>query len=223
MNYTGLKACALFHDLTEKEIETTLEQIPCTLQTFKKGQTIIHLGDTASQIGIIVSGQAEVQKIYGMGSQISVTIRKAGAMIGPAAVFSHAKVYPCDIIAKEVTSVLFIDSQNMVKLMKNDERIMNRFLTELASATFMLQQKIEMMSYNHISQKVAFTLLVYYRQSGKTAFPIPESMTKWAQQLNVSRPSLHRELKKMEEKGMIRYQPPAIEILDRETLEDLLI
>ena len=37
---------------------------------------------------------------------------------------------------------------------------------------------------------------------------VPRSMTKWALTLNVSRPSLHRELRKLEAMGFVRYRPP---------------
>ena len=40
--------------------------------------------------------------------------------------------------------------------------------------------------------------------------------------MNVSRPSLHRELKKLEADGIIRYAPPVVEIIDRDALQDVL-
>ena len=40
--------------------------------------------------------------------------------------------------------------------------------------------------------------------------------------MNVSRPSLHRELKKMEETGLIRCTDKKVDILDPEALQDLL-
>ena len=49
------------------------------------------------------------------------------------------------------------------------------------------------------------------------------SMTKWALTLNVSRPSLHRELRKLEAMGFVRYRPPDIEILDAEGLRSTLM
>ena len=40
--------------------------------------------------------------------------------------------------------------------------------------------------------------------------------------MNVSRPSLHRELRKLEEAGIITYTPHMITIIDREALQDVL-
>lgn len=51
---------------------------------------------------------------------------------------------------------------------------------------------------------------------------ILKSMSGWAELMNVSRPSLHRELKKMEDAGIISYNPPMITILDDEALTQVL-
>ena len=40
--------------------------------------------------------------------------------------------------------------------------------------------------------------------------------------MNVSRPSLHRELKRLETQGIIRYETHTIEILDPDSLQAVL-
>ena len=63
---------------------------------------------------------------------------------------------------------------------------------------------------------------MHVRQTAGDSVLIPESVSNWAMILNVSRPSLHRELRKLEESGLIRYAPPRIRILDPEGLERFL-
>lgn len=101
-------------------------------------------------------------------------------------------------------------------------KILENFTRELASAAYMLQQRLELFSYNGIAQKAAFWLLTRARQTGKDQVPVPGSVSKWALLLNVSRPSLHRELKRLEEEGMISYSPPVIKILDAKALQNVL-
>ena len=99
---------------------------------------------------------------------------------------------------------------------------MKNFMTELASASFMLQQRLELLSYSGIAQKAAFYLLIQARQSGKNVIRIPGSVSNWSMVMNVSRSSLHRELKKLEADGLISYAPPVIEILDFDALQNVL-
>ena len=107
-------------------------------------------------------------------------------------------------------------------LMQKDVRILENFTAEIASATYMLQQRLELLSYSGIAQKAAFYLLMQSRQSGKNKVRIPESVSRWAMIMNVSRPSLHRELKRLDSDGIISYAPPMIDILDSERLQMVL-
>ena len=106
--------------------------------------------------------------------------------------------------------------------MQKDVKILQNFTTEIASATYMLQQRLELLSYSGIAQKAAFWLLMQIRQSGRTTVRIPDSMSRWAIIMNVSRPSLYREMKKLEEEGIIRYEGKNIYVLDPDGLQAVL-
>ena len=99
---------------------------------------------------------------------------------------------------------------------------MKNFMAELATAAYMLQQRVELLSYSGIAQKAAFYLLLQARQTGKNVIRIPDSVSNWALVMNVSRSSLHRVLKELESKGIISYTPPVIEILDQAALQNVL-
>ena len=96
------------------------------------------------------------------------------------------------------------------------------FSSLIASATYMLQQRLELLSYSGIAQKAAFWLLMQIRQTGKTAVKIPDSMSRWAMIMNVSRPSFHREMKKLEKDGIIRYTGKIIDVLNPDELQSVL-
>ena len=143
-------------------------------------------------------------------------------MIGPAAVFSKSQRYPCDIVSLEPVTVMMFRKDDLLNLMQKNVRILENFTAEIASATYMLQQRIELFSYNGIAQKAAFWLLTQARQTGEDKVRIPGSVSNWAMLMNVSRPSLHRELKRMEEGCIISYTPPLITIIDAVGLQDML-
>ena len=210
MDYTVLENSTLFRGVTAKDLRAYLEETPHHIQCYDKEETIFHLMDPALKIGIILEGRVEAQKSFPNGSQVNVSVRIPGELIGPAAVFSKSQHYPCDIVALEPT------------LMQKDVRILQNFTTEIASATYMLQQRLELLSYSGIAQKAAFWLLMQIRQTGKTAVKIPDSMSNWAMIMNVSRPSLHREMKKLEEGGIIRYTGKIIEVLNPDELQSVL-
>lgn len=222
MDYSVLEKSSLFAHMTAAELRKILEETPHHIQCYDKGETILHLMEPAEKIGIILEGRVEAQKSFPNGSQVNVSVRVPGDMIGPAAVFSRNQKYPCDIVSLEPVTVMMFRRDDLLGLLQKDVKILENFTRELASAAYMLQQRLELFSYNGIAQKAAFWLLTRARQTGNDQVPVPGSVSKWALLLNVSRPSLHRELKRMEADGMISYSPPVIKILDAKALQNVL-
>ena len=101
MDFTVLEKSVLFHGIPAKDLRETLESVPHHIQCYDKDETIFHLMERADRLGVILEGRAEAQKPFPNGSQINVSIRNPGEMIGPAAVFSTSQKYPCDVVAIE--------------------------------------------------------------------------------------------------------------------------
>lgn len=222
MDFTILEKSSLFSGVSRPDIEQSLDLVSYQVEHFDKDNIILRATDRADRIGVILSGRAQAQKTFPNGSQVNVAVRMPGDMIGPAAAFSSMGKYPCDVVAMETVTVLFFRKQDLFHLMETNAAIMRNIIGQLATASYMLQQRLELFSYSGIAQKAAFSLLMFERQTGKTVFPIPDSITKWAMMMNVSRPSLHRELKRLEEAGLIRYAPPVVEIIDKDGLQHVL-
>ncbi len=203
MDYSVLETSSLFKGIPAKELRDDLEATPHHIQCYDKEETIFPLMEEASRIGLVLEGRAQAQKSFPNGSQVNVSMREPGELIGPAAVFSSARKYPCDVVAAEPATVMMFRREDLLSLMQKDVRILDNLMTEIASATYMLLQRLELLSYNGIAQKAAFWLLTQARQKGKNRVAIPGSVSKWAMMFNVSRPSLHRELKNLELRGII--------------------
>ena len=222
MDDSVLEKSALFSGVLAAELRAALEETPHHIQCYDKGEIIFRLMEPAKRIGIILEGRVEAQKSFPNGSQVNVSVRVPGEMIGPAAVFSKSQRYPCDVVSLEPVTVMMFRKDDLLKLMQKNVRILENFTTEVASATYMLQQRLELYSYNGIAQKAAYWLLLQARKTGKSKVTIPGSVSKWAMLMNVSRPSLHRELNRLEKQGIISYMPPIIDILNQDALQDVL-
>ena len=159
MDDSVLENSTLFRGVPAKDLRAYLEETPHHIQCYDKEETIFHLMDPALKIVIILEGRVEAQKSFPNGSQVNVSVRIPGELIGPAAVFSKSQHYPCDIVALEPTTLMVFQKEDLLSLMQKDVHILQNFTTEIASATYMLQQRLELLSYNGIAQKAAFWLL----------------------------------------------------------------
>ena len=146
MDYSVLERSALFKGVSAKDLRDVLEATPHHIQCYDKEETIFHMMDAAERIGIVLEGRAQAQKAFPNGSQINVSVRGAGELIGPAAVFSNSRRYPCDVVALEPVTVMMFRRADMLVLMQKNVLILENLMTEIASATYMLQQRLELMS-----------------------------------------------------------------------------
>lgn len=222
MDYSALGRSPIFKGVPEAELRELLQTIPYHVQHCEKDEIFFHQMDPADRIGIILTGCVQAQKMFPNGSQVNVSTRRPGDIVGPAAAFSERRKYPCDVAAVKPSDILMIRREDVLRLMQSDLRVLENFLTEISTAAYMLQQRIELFSYTGIAKKAAFWLLMKHRESGENQIPVPGSVTKWAMLMNVSRTSLHRELRKMEARGLIQYSSRQIAITDADALQELL-
>ena len=90
MDYSVLEKSTLFAGMSAAEIRKALEETPHHIQCYDKNETVLHLMDPATKIGIILEGSVEAQKSFPNGSQVNVSVRRSGELIGPVPFFQQA-------------------------------------------------------------------------------------------------------------------------------------
>ena len=117
MDYSVLENSPLFAGIPARELRDDLEAVPHHIQCYDKGETILMLMEEANRIGIILEGRVQAQKLFPNGSQVNVSVRIPGEMIGPAAVFSKNRHYPCDVVAIEPCTIMMFRREDILLLM----------------------------------------------------------------------------------------------------------
>jgi hypothetical protein len=79
------------------------------------------------------------------------------------------------------------------------------------------------LSLDTTRKKIANLLLKEYKKTNSLNIILPYSKEKMAKLLNVTRPSLSRELTNMKDEGLIDYYKNKFTILDLGALEDYLL
>ena len=98
MDYSVLERSALFNGVSAKELRDVLEGTPHHIQCYDKEEILFHMMDVADRVGVILEGRAQAQKSFPNGSQINVSVRSPGDLIGPAAVFSKVGDIPVTLL-----------------------------------------------------------------------------------------------------------------------------
>lgn len=214
--------CPIFTGIDKKDVSKMFNQVKVIQKQFCAGATIFHEGDISREIGIILKGSLELKKYQSNGNVISVFQRQDGEVIGGAIMFSQNKCYPYDIVSVTDTEIAFIERKDLLVLLSNSPVLTANMLEFFAERILHFERKLELLSFSSIQKKIAYSLLYDFNAEDHAVIYLPFTRQGWAEYLNVSRPSLSRELKLMCENGIIEYEKNQIRILDCLKLEQLM-
>ena len=219
----ALSCCPFFDGKKKHDIEEILSQTDFAVDHYKRKDFIMTVDQHSPFIGIIISGSVEVQKTLVSGNMVSLNLKNKGEMFGGAVAFSkNCSSYPCDIYAREDSVILFISRQIFFNLIREDAELCSNLIGLFADSVLHLERRLELFSCSSIKRKIAFYLLQPENQTGDCQVCLPFPKKTWAEYLNVSRPSLCRELRELVDAGILLVKGKTIRIIDEKALKEIL-
>lgn len=219
----ALKKCELFDNF---EIENIKAMAPClnlVIQSFKRNDFVVRDGEALDTLGIVLEGEASVFKESISGNRIFIKNLSPGEMFGEIAAFARQKKWPALVQANTPLTVCFISQDRIVSECQNlcvyHKALISNMLRVVSERAMMLNKKIEYISIKTMRAKLCTFLYEKYKTSGKTMFKIPMNREQMAEFLNVSRPSMSRELSRMKDEGIIDFYLSTFKILDIDALK----
>lgn len=213
--------CNLFNHLNYNDLNSLFSDINFTVKSFKKNEVIFSPHMRADTLGIVLKGSIDVQKIFASGKSVVVSRRFEYELIADAAIFAKIDYYPSTITACEDSLIFLINKDSLIKLFSRDENIMTKFLESVSTRVLNLNTSIEILSINSVPGKIAYFLLEERENQNSDTIKLKFPKKTWAEHLNVSRPTLSRELRKMEEDNIISFNKRFIYLHNLEKLEEL--
>ncbi|MFO8059111.1 MAG: Crp/Fnr family transcriptional regulator [Bacillota bacterium] len=218
-----LRKSILFADYDDADLYNLLGELNYRISTFSDGQTVAVEGAPCSHLGIILTGEAQVQKIHQAGHLLTVDRLRPGSVFGEAVIFSQRRKYPATIVASDRdTAIMFIRNREIVRLCSTEPQFIRIFLSVLSNKILMLNRKIESLSHRSIRHRVIGFLLEEYRRQKTTRLTLSLTRREMAEQLGIPRPSLSRELVNMRDEGLIDFNRNSVQLNCPEALEDSL-
>jgi len=211
-----------FNNLNNEEIEKLISNIGYSVKTYKKGEIIANEEDDCNNLGFVLDGTIEIQRIYLSGKQITLKRLSNGDVFGEALIFSKKSKYPSTVISFSESSILYISKVDILKLCTMDEKLLGNFMSALSNKIFMLNSKIKSIAFKSIKHKVINFILEQVKNQKSEIITLKESKEEIASSLGIPRPSLSRELMNLRDLNYIEFNRNTIKILNIEELEEEL-
>ena len=217
-----LQHCSLFQGIPQEQIVTIVSSMVCELLPVHRDGFIAMEGDVYRQISIILSGEVAIKKIYGSGKSVTVTTLESGDIFGELMVFTQ-RTLPSTVSAQTDVTLLQIPQQEVLRLCQEHPLFLQNLMGLLSDKIWMLNEKLKLLSYGSLRQKITSLLLEYYHQQQTLDLALPFTRQEMADQLGVPRPSLSREMAAMKREGLIDYWKHHVRMLHLEKLESIML
>ncbi|WP_304508905.1 Crp/Fnr family transcriptional regulator [Anaerotignum sp.] len=216
-----LYKCIIFRGLDKAQIRLVLSRTRYHIKEYGKNEFICREDQFSKNVGIIILGSIEIQKLLASGNLICIFHKNKGDLFGGAVVFSTETTYPCDVFSRTNSKILFFPKQSIFEMCK-EALIAENILNAFANRIIYYEKRLELFSYSSIKTKIAYFLIHEIKTADNSIIHLSFTKKTWAEYLNVSRPSLYRELKKLCNDNIIEINKDKIIILDENALIDLL-
>lgn len=219
----SLAQVKLFDNIDIDELNKMLMCLKPTVVSFKKKEYIAIVENEFKGIGIIISGEIIVTKENVSGDRIIMSKLGKANMFGEIIAFSNNDKWPTTVIAETDCTVLFLPPNkitgNCPNMCLGHRFLISNMLKIVSQKALELNKKVDYLTIKSIRAKISTFLLEQYKNTGKLTFMISLKRNELAQFLNMSRPSLSRELIKMKEEGIIDFYKSSFKIVDIEKLK----
>ena len=207
----------LFKDIEEKELQEILNS--SIIKTFEKGELVFQETDKPDGLLILLSGELMVCKDTFSGKRLIITtISSPGDMFGEVYPFIGVEQYDMYVEAKRYSKILILD----VNFLTESEKIRENLLFIFAQKAYTMNRRLRVLGATGIRGKLARFIVDRQVEEKKKNIKINMSREQMADFLNVTRPSLSREMGAMIEEGILSLNGKILKVVNQEALEKWL-
>lgn len=203
----------LFSGLSPEEFQDFILWSKAISQVYGPGQAIFQEGQEALDIYVLLRGHVEVDQLSPSGRRTVVAhFSQEHSIFGE--VYALLGIpFDYSAWAKEESVILKIPGQAVLRTLGNpsQEKIAKNLVRLLASKAYSLNQRLMVQTAPSLREKILMDL-AQRQKDGQVVLSF--SREKWAEILAVPRPSLSRELSKMQEDGLISIDKRTISLLN---------
>jgi len=181
-------------------------------RTYARGDYLFQAEDQAAGFFHIRSGEIRIFKLDPQGRELEVARLGAGDFLGEAVALVSGR-FPFFAQAVRESSVRYFDRQAAVKAMAGDPSAAIFFVELLSRKCVTLSERVESLGLKTIRQRLIQYLLANCGGAGRCDIELRVKKTDLARHLGTISETLSRNLKQMQEDGLIEVRGKTIRVL----------
>ncbi len=180
---------------------------------YHKGEVLFSAQEKAQGFYYVESGEIRVYKMDENGREIEIVRLDPGDFLGEAIVFVSS-VFPFFAQAVKDSKVLYFGKSTILREMERDSSVAKFFVTLLAQKCVVLSSRIESLGLQTVRQRLIQYLLSNCSGEKQCLIELGIKKAELAKILGTISETLSRNLKQMQEEGLIEVEANRIRVVD---------
>lgn len=205
----AMKKSSLFMGIKEEELLQIISCLQIQSADFDKDEFVVHQGERAKGVGLVVSGQLYIIREDFLGNREILTECKTGDIFDEVYALLAGENQSVAVIAAAPAKVAFLSMEKLLTTCSSScvfhHMIIRNMLQVMAEKNLMLTRKMAHLSKKSIREKLISYLSDESSRQGGREIKIPFNRQQLADYLSVERSALSRELSKMKREGLIEF------------------
>lgn len=205
----------LFDGIDRQHVASILGCVSASRTQYGKGDIVILSGDPVGLVGLLLSGSLKIVKQHQDGQVSMLTQLQAADIFAEVFACAHVSHSPVTVQASQPAEVLWMDYQKIITVCPSGcpfhNKLIENLLRLIARKSLILSQKINILSKRTTREKL-FAFFEMH-QASDSKFTIPYNREELSHYLCVDRSAMSKELCRMRDEGLIRFDRYEFEIL----------
>ncbi|MFI3228877.1 MAG: Crp/Fnr family transcriptional regulator [Bacillota bacterium] len=221
-----LKKNKFFYNFDDKDINAIFDTISARIVKQPMGKMVAKVGDSATEICIVLKGTLLKFVTKPNGKREALGAIGAGDMFGYVDSLLPAKELRANYCTAEDSDLLFITIDSIIGEAcigsPHHAKLIANIMSAMAESIASKEKDTEYLVIKSMRMKIAKLIYEAYLKQQSLVVYLGINRNEMAEYLNVSRPSMSREMIHMASDGIFTYRKDKIEILDLDKLKAIV-
>ena len=209
--------CPLFAGIEAGNLDAMLSCLGAQIKSVNKGELILEEGAPARDVGILLSGRAQLIRTDYYGNRSILLVIEPGELFGESFACAQAPCLPVSVAADEDCEVMLINCRRLLTGCSHactfHSQVIFNLLGIVAKKNISLNQRAQITSRRTTREKLLSYLLLQAKQAGCARFIIPFDRQELADYLEVERSGLCAQMSQLKKEGILDYHKNSFHLL----------
>lgn len=212
----------LWRGLTQQQQDTVNRRYSWTTRHYSNGMLVALMGDPLDELTLVEAGSLSAEFPDPHGRLLKVETLSAGETIAGPVLFAGDPKLPVQLIAVGDVVLRSLAREQFLRLLAEQPVVLGNFLRESGDKISFLAEKLRMVRFGTLSQKIAAHLLRLYTEQGTEDVRLQYSLRELAELFGAERPSVSRSFAQLAQDNVLSKRSRGVYRIRPNSLRQLL-